>query len=109
MTDRLINANDVIEHAEVNGESPEFVRKLIDYLSDHAVRNDGDGTIPEREREALMRLTMCARGECPMCIYEERCNDDFQMNLSTENTNILADALIRKSYSEEVNNELQGL
>ena len=34
---RLINANDVIEHAEVNGESPEFVRKLIDYIDAHVI------------------------------------------------------------------------
>ena len=49
--------------------------------------------IPEREREALMRLTMCARGECPMCKYEEQCDDDFRDDLGTKNMNILADAL----------------
>ena len=50
--------------------------------------------IPEREREALMRLTMCARGECPMCKYEEQCDNwDFRMELATKNMNILADAL----------------
>ena len=49
--------------------------------------------IPEREREALMRLTMCAREECGMCKYKETCNFDFQFNLATENMNILADAL----------------
>lgn len=50
--------------------------------------------IPEREREALMRLTMCARGECPMCKYEEQCDNwDFRMELATKNMNILAEAL----------------
>lgn len=50
--------------------------------------------IPEREREAVMRLTMCARGECPMCKYEEQCDNwDFRMELATKNMNILADAL----------------
>lgn len=50
--------------------------------------------IPEREREALMRLTMCARGECPICKYEEQCDNwDFRMELATKNMNILADAL----------------
>ena len=50
--------------------------------------------ILEREREALMRLTMCARGECPMCKYEEQCDNwDFRMELATKNMNILADAL----------------
>lgn len=49
--------------------------------------------IPERQREALMRLTMCAREECGMCKYEKRCNFDFQYEIATENMNILADAL----------------
>ena len=49
--------------------------------------------IPEREREALMRLTMCAREECGMCKYKDTCNFDFQCELATKNMNILADAL----------------
>ena len=49
--------------------------------------------IPEREREALMRLTMCAREECAMCQYEKKCDFKFQYELATENMNILADAL----------------
>lgn len=49
--------------------------------------------IPEREREALMRLTMCAREECGMCKYKDTCNFEFQYELATENMNILADAL----------------
>ena len=62
--------------------------------------------IPEREREALMRLTMCARGECPMCKYEEQCDNwDFRMELATKNMNILADALRKtESNSEKPNN-----
>ena len=48
--------------------------------------------IPEREREALMRLTMCARIECDICIYKgdsiEKCDERI-----TKNMNILADAL----------------
>jgi len=61
--------------------------------------------IPEREREALMRLTMCARGECPMCKYEEQCDNwDFRMELATKNMNILADAIRRLSDSEKPNN-----
>lgn len=50
--------------------------------------------IPEREREALMRLTMCAREECGMCKYKEQCDFDFQYQIATENMNILAEALI---------------
>ena len=49
--------------------------------------------IPEREREALMRLTMCAREECEICKYKHQCNFNFQYELATENMNILADAL----------------
>ena len=63
--------------------------------------------IPEREREALMRLTMCARGECPMCKYEEQCDNwDFRMELATKNMNILAEALRKTepNSSEKPNN-----
>lgn len=49
--------------------------------------------IPEREREALMRLTMCAREECRICMFQKRCDFDFQYELATKNMNILADAL----------------
>lgn len=31
---KLINADDLLEHAEVNGESEEFIRKLDDYIKD---------------------------------------------------------------------------
>ena len=47
--------------------------------------------IPEREREALMRLTMCARGECMMCIYQPK--DDRCKDIATRSMHILADAL----------------
>ena len=49
--------------------------------------------IPEREREALMRLTMCAREECGMCKYKDTCDFDFQYETATKCMNILADAL----------------
>ena len=54
--------------------------------------------IPEREREALMRLTMCAREEGDMCKYKDTCNFDFQYETATRCMNILADAL-RKDES----------
>lgn len=60
--------------------------------------------IPEREREALMRLTMCAREECSMCKYQGECNFDFQYELATTNMNILADALRKLNSSEKPNN-----
>ena len=31
---KIIDGHDVIEHAEVNGESREFIRKLTDYIED---------------------------------------------------------------------------
>ena len=64
--------------------------------------------IPEREREALMRLTMCAREECGMCKYKDTCNFDFQYETATRCMNILADALNAdrktESNSEKPNN-----
>ena len=64
--------------------------------------------IPEREREALMRLTMCARGECPMCKYEEQCDNwDFRMELATKNMNILADALRKTENCSEIPNNCE--
>ena len=58
--------------------------------------------IPEREREALMRLTMCAREECAMCKYKDTCDFDFQFKTATNCMNILADAL--RNCSEKPNN-----
>ena len=64
--------------------------------------------IPEKEREALMRLTMCARLECSMCVYKDKCDFDFQHDLATKNMNILADALraeqTEPNCSEKPNN-----
>lgn len=57
--------------------------------------------IPEREHEALMRLTMCAREECGMCKYKERCNYDFQYEIATESMNILAIALNADRKTEQ--------
>ena len=34
---KYIDGHDVIEHAEVNGESREFIRKLTDYIEDAPV------------------------------------------------------------------------
>ena len=47
--------------------------------------------IPERQREALMRLTMCARDECMMCIYSPK--DDRCKDIATTAMHILANAL----------------
>ena len=64
--------------------------------------------IPEREREALMRLTMCARDECIMCKYHKECDSDFQYELATESMNILAEALRKtENSSEKSNNSME--
>ena len=34
MINKIVNADDVVEAAEVNCESKEFIRKLMDYLLD---------------------------------------------------------------------------
>ena len=60
--------------------------------------------IPEKEREALMRLTMCAREECGMCKYKDTCGFDFQYETATRCMNILADALRKLNSSEKPNN-----
>lgn len=49
--------------------------------------------IHEKEREALMRLTMCARDQCVVCKYKDKNTyEDCQLEI-TEDMNILADAL----------------
>lgn len=52
----------------------------------------------EQVREALMRLSMCARKECEICKYKDRPkaelpSDDYKER-STKNTNILADVCL---------------
>lgn len=85
---------------EVVQVSDDSINKIADAV---VKKKNGKGIvmIPEREREALMRLTMCARGECPMCKYEEQCDNwDFRMELATKNMNILADALRKTEPTE---------
>ena len=40
---RLIDADDVIEHAAVNGEDGEFIRKLADYIDDAEAVIEAEG------------------------------------------------------------------
>lgn len=60
--------------------------------------------IPEREREALMRLTLCAREECSICKHKDVCNPNFRYELGTINMNILAEAL-RTTVTEGADDE----
>lgn len=54
---------------------------------------DAKQTMTEEVREALMRLTMCAREECDMCKYKDKCGFEFQYNISTENMHTILEAL----------------
>ena len=46
----------------------------------------------EEVREALMRLTMCAREECSFCKHVSDCGFDKQVEMATENMHIILDA-----------------
>lgn len=46
----------------------------------------------EEVREALMRLTMCAREECTTCKYENDCGFDEQVEMATENMHTILNA-----------------
>lgn len=54
---------------------------------------DATPKMTEEVREAIMRLTMCAREECAMCKYKDKCGFEFQYNISTENMNTILEAL----------------
>ena len=59
----------------------------------------------ERVREALMRLSMCARKECEICKYKDRPkaelpSDDCKER-STKNINVLADVCLRDVHTTE--------
>lgn len=53
----------------------------------------------EQVREALMRLSMCARKECEICKYKDRPKaylpSDECKERSTKNMNILADVCLK--------------
>ena len=49
--------------------------------------------IPEKEREALMRLVMCAQDECPICKYKDKYTYDDCFREIIKDMNILANAL----------------
>jgi hypothetical protein len=52
--------------------------------------------IPEKEREALMRLVMCARHQCAICKFHDKYTFDDCENEITDDMHILMDALERK-------------
>ena len=62
-------------------------------IIDGTTSAEAEPKMTEEVREALMRLTMCAREECGMCKYKDECGFDFQYNISTENMHTILDAL----------------
>lgn len=58
-------------------------------------------TMTEEVREALMRLTMCAREECGMCKYKDECGFDFKYKISTKNMNTILEALSAEAVQGE--------
>ena len=68
-------------------------RFIADVLLSALPSADAEPKMTEEVREALMRLTMCAREECGMCKYKDECGFDFQYKISTDNMNTLLDAL----------------
>ena len=76
--------------------SEDIDRALREYQAkEEQLSAEAEPTMTEEVREALMRLTMCAREECGMCKYKDECGFDFQYKISTDNMNTLADALLR--------------
>lgn len=54
--------------------------------------------IPEKERDALMRLTMCARHQCALCKYSGKyTHEDCEIEI-TEDKNILVEAFERLAW-----------
>lgn len=56
--------------------------------------------IPEKEREALMRLTMCARDDCDICKYKDKNTYEDCRKEITKYMIILVDALNRERKEE---------
>lgn len=55
----------------------------------------------DKERDALLRLTMCARNECVICKYKDEYTDSQCYELQTKCMNILAESLNRKEQEND--------
>ena len=73
---------------EIHTETHECVKETHD--TDLISR--ADAIFTEEVREALMRLTMCAREECGMCKYKDDCNFDKQYEMATDNMHTILNA-----------------
>ena len=81
--------SDVLD-SDFPGVSEETPRERIESIPSAEQKK---GTLTKEVREALMRLTMCAREECKVCKYEDDCGFDAQYQRATENMIIIANAL----------------
>ena len=62
--------------------------------------------IPEKERDALMRLTMCARHQCALCKYSDKyTHEDCEIEI-TYDMNILAETLERWTERRDDNDQV---
>lgn len=55
----------------------------------------------DKERDALLRLTMCARHECEICKYENEFTHSQCYELQTKCMNILAELLDKQEKEHE--------
>lgn len=86
-----------------NKRREEYINEIIRFLELDKIKG-----MTEEVREALMRLTMCAREECSICKYENDCGYDKQVETATENMDTIINAFTERpkgEWVEEVNDE----
>lgn len=89
--------------AEDPNEMKAKIYAVIQEMETEPERRRKERVMTERQREALMRLTMCARNECAMCIYKPK--DDRCYDIATTCMHILADALGADDVAEQTEPE----
>lgn len=85
--------------AELRGDYETLNKAYNDALDDRPQAEP----MTEEVREALLRLTMCAREECAICKYKNKCNFDFRYKESTKNMNTILDSLMRSKCEVDAN------
>ena len=92
----------VLQKYDIDVDKDELI-KALEYDRDQYEKGYFDGyaaakretpIMTEEVREALMRLTMCAREECAMCKYEKECGFEKQIELATKNMNTILNAFV---------------
>lgn len=67
---KIIDGHDVIEHAEVNGESREFIRKLTDYIEDADVVEPRWISCSERLPDNIRPVLVTWKNNDPASYYQ---------------------------------------